>query len=88
MRNLSIKLLLPVVAFALASAGAVSTSDSNKVSETVSVQGWNRIAPFDCEPVRECNNISEVLCVDGSNNQMYGKPTASSDCTELLTHQP
>ncbi|UUW07292.1 DUF6520 family protein [Flavobacterium plurextorum] len=88
MKVLSIKLILPVAAFVLASAGAVSTSNSVSAIKTTDVQGWKRIAPSNCEPVRECNNISEAFCVDASNNQMYGKPTPASDCTELLTHQP
>lgn len=89
MKNLSFKLMLPVVAFALASAGAVSTSNSSKnAKSTTTVQGWNRISPFNCVAVQECNNISEVLCKDASGNQMYGKLSEFSDCTELLTHQP
>ncbi|WP_333696420.1 DUF6520 family protein [Flavobacterium sp.] len=89
MKNLSFQLLLPVAAFVLASAGAVSSSQMTQSSKaTTTVQGWNRISPFNCVPVRECNNISDVLCKDASGNQMYGKLSEFSDCTELLTHQP
>lgn len=88
MKNLSFKLLLPVAAFVLASAGAVSTSNSGKKADSTVVQGWNRITPFNCVEGVECNNIGETLCKDLANNQMYGKVSEFSDCTELLTHQP
>lgn len=87
MKILSFKPLLAVAAFVLASAGAVSTSNSGAKSDSTDVQGWKRIAPFNCEPVKECNNIGEVLCVDGTD-QLYAKPSPTSDCTELLTHRP
>lgn len=87
MKSLAIKMMFPVVAFVLASAGAVSTSDSTTKSEIASVQGFKRTAPFNCQPQKICNNIGTVLCVDGTD-QMYAKPSPASDCTEILTHKP
>ena len=80
------KALLPVAAFAMASAGAVSTSNSG--SKTLAeVDGWRRTSPVSCEFVRKCNNISMALCSSGGA-QLYGKPTPASYCTDILTHQP
>ncbi|WP_040473866.1 DUF6520 family protein [Flavobacterium frigoris] len=87
MKSLAIKMMFPVVAFVLASAGAVSTSDSTTNSESAGVQGFKRTAPFNCQPQKICNNIGTVLCVDGTD-QMYAKPSPTSDCTEILTHKP
>jgi len=88
MKNVSFKVWMPVAAFLLASAGAVGTGNSVKRDNSTTVQGWNRIAPFNCVEGVECNNISEAVCVDVANNQMYGKLSEFSDCTELLTHEP
>jgi len=88
MKNLSFKLLLPVAAFVLASAGAVSTSSSGKKADSTVAQGWNRIAPFNCVEGVECNNIGDAVCVDVANIPMYGKLSEFSDCTQLLTHEP
>lgn len=87
MKTLVIKSMLPVAAFMLASAGAISTSNSSNESAGTAVQGWKRTAPFTCEQKKICNNLGIVLCVDGVD-QMYAKPTPTSDCTELLTHRP
>lgn len=87
MKSLLVKSMLPVAAFILASAGAVSTNSSNTESRGTAVQGWKRIAPFNCQPKKICNNLGTVLCVDGTD-QMYGKATPASDCTELLNHRP
>lgn len=87
MKTLVIKTVLPVAAFVLASAGAVSTSNSSTESAGTAIQGWKRTAPFVCEQKKICNNLGSILCVDGVD-QMYAKPTPTSDCTELLTHRP
>lgn len=88
MKNVSLKVLMPVFAFFLASAGAISTTSSSGSTETAAVQGWKRISAFNCQQVKQCNNISEALCKDSDGSQMYGKLSQSSDCTQLLTHQP
>lgn len=87
MKSLAIKMMFPVVAFVLASAGAVSTNHSTTKSESAGVQGWKRTAPFNCQAQKICNNEGSILCVDGTD-QMYAKPSPTSDCTALLTHKP
>lgn len=87
MKSLAIKMMFPVVAFVLASAGAVSTNGSSTAATSAGVQGWKRTAPFNCQPQKICNNIGVVLCVDGAD-QMYAKPSPTADCTALLTHKP
>lgn len=88
MRTLLIKAMLPVAAFALASAGAVSTKHNDAPTDKlVTVQGWKRTAAFQCTAVKECNQIGSVLCFSGTD-QMYGKPNDLSDCTDILTHRP
>ena len=79
--------ILPVLAFVLASAGAVSTSDSNSSSTTLNTPGWKRISPIECEYVADCNNEGSVICMSGSD-QLFGKPTPASFCEDVLTHRP
>lgn len=87
MKTLLVKSFLPVAAFMLASAGAVSTSNSVTSSTTSAPQqGFKRIAPLNCQPVKMCNNVSDVLCTDGGQ-QLFGKATPTSDCTLILTHR-
>ncbi|SHG81562.1 hypothetical protein SAMN05444372_11065 [Flavobacterium micromati] len=87
MKSLAIKMMFPAVAFVLASAGAVSTNHSSSESANAAVQGFKRTAPFNCQPQKICNNVGSILCVDGTD-QMYAKPSSTSDCTALLTHKP
>lgn len=87
MKSLAIKMMFPVVAFVLASAGAVGTNESSTTTAMAGVQGFKRTAPFSCQPLKICNNIGNILCVDGTD-QMYAKPSPTSDCTALLTHKP
>lgn len=86
MKNVLLKAMLPVAAFVLASAGAVSTSKSD-TSASVSFQGWKQVSPVECELVRECNNIGTILCTSGGD-QMFAKLTPASYCDEVLTHRP
>jgi hypothetical protein len=88
MKTLLVKSFLPVAAFMLASAGAVSTSNSTTSStDSAAQQGFRRIAPFNCQPVKMCNNVSDVVCKDGGGQQLFGKSSPASDCTLILTHQ-
>jgi hypothetical protein len=87
MKSLVLKAMMPVAAFVLASAGAIGTNNVSTDSKGTAVQGWKRIAPFNCEAKKVCNNLSSVICVDGVD-QMYAKPTPTSDCEQLLTHRP
>lgn len=82
-----VKLIMPVAAFMLASAGAIGSATFDSDSAAVPVQGWKRIAPNVCSPTKVCNNESQALCYDGSN-QMFSKPTQTSDCTGILYHKP
>lgn len=52
--------MLPVAAFVLASAGAVSTSNTNSNS-SAEVDGWRRTSPVTCEFVRKCNNDGSII---------------------------
>lgn len=89
MKSLVVKVMMPVAAFILASAGAIGTNASKADSKSSStlVQGWKRISAFDCAPRRTCNNIENVICKDGIDN-MYARPTLDDDCSQLLTHKP
>ena len=78
---------MPVAAFVLASAGTLSNNAAETKSSLAPVQGWKRIAAFNCVQKRECNNLETIVCKDGIDN-MYSKPTSDSDCTQLLTHKP
>lgn len=86
MKNVFLKAMLPVAAFVLASAGAVSTSNTNSNS-SAEVDGWRRTSPVTCEFVRKCNNDGSIFCTSGGN-QMYEKLSPSAYCTDILTHQP
>lgn len=79
--------ILPVLAFVLALAGAVSTSDSNSSLATLNTPGWKRISPIECEYVADCNNQGTAICMSGSD-QLFGKPTPASFCEDVLTHRP
>lgn len=86
MKNVLLKAMLPVAAFVLASAGAVSTGKSNAKTST-EIDGWRRTSPVTCEFVRKCNDDGSILCTSGGN-QMYEKLTPSAYCTDVLTHKP
>ncbi len=87
MKILLVKSFLPFAAFMLASAGAVGTT-SSKTASTASAaqQGFVRLAPFNCLPIKMCNNVSDILCTDGGQ-QLFGKSSPTSDCTLILTHR-
>jgi hypothetical protein len=88
MKTLLVKSFLPVAAFMLASAGAVSTSTSGTTSRPATVQGFIRIAPFNCQFVKMCNNIGSITCEDNLQTPLLGKATPQSDCLVPLTHRP
>lgn len=79
--------MLPLAAFVLASAGAVSTKKAETPSgKLVVAQGWQRTGAFQCTFVRDCNQIGSVLCFSGST-QLYGKADNLADCIDPLTHR-
>ena len=81
-----VKMILPIAAFALASAGAVSTN-GNSSSKSGDVQGWKRLTPDEtnCTEPRMCNNIGTATCFNGAS-QVYGKIGLA--CTQTLNHRP
>ena len=85
MKNLFLKAMLPVAAFVLASAGAVSTSNITTKS-SIDIDGWRRVSPVQCEFVQKCNNMGSTFCTSGGN-RLYEKPTPASYCTGTLYHQ-
>ncbi|HMI08124.1 MAG TPA: DUF6520 family protein [Flavobacterium sp.] len=80
-----VKMILPVAAFALASAGAVTTGNSGTKTAGTAVQGWKRIAPDNhCEQSIMCNNLPGPVCTSGGV-QLYAK--VGLDCFQVLTHK-
>ena len=86
MKSLVVKVMMPVAAFLLASAGALSTKTSDAKTESGAVQGFKRIAAFQCTPVKLCDNSGVVACYSGTD-QMWGKTNELSDCINPLTHR-
>lgn len=85
MKNLSVKMIMPVVAFMLASAGAIGTSGVNDSKGTgAAIQGWQRIAPGQCTELRMCNNIGTTICTL-SGTQAFAK--VGNDCVQVLYHK-
>jgi hypothetical protein len=83
--NILRALVLPVAAFALASAGAVSTNTA-KVSKTnLSIQAYiHNPSVDDCEEVTvECSPGNGPACLSGSFTA-YGKASETSPCVERL----
>lgn len=81
MKATILKMILPVAAFVLASAGAVTTSNEKTAkTEGTVVQGWT----INCVQLRLCNNMPGPLCTQ-SGVQAYIKD--GSDCSEALFHK-
>lgn len=78
-----VKMILPVAAFALASAGAVVTDNHATESKSGFTQGWKRISPRNCAQPVMCNNQPSVICTTGGAN---AKAYLGLDCTEELFH--
>ncbi|EIA07299.1 DUF6520 family protein [Flavobacterium aquidurense] len=85
MKNL-VKVIMPVAAFMLASAGAVSTNGANSTKNaTVAIQGWNRVSPnAPCTELRMCNNVGSTICTL-SGVQAFEK--VGANCTKELYHK-
>lgn len=80
-----LKLLLPIGAFVLASAGAVKTSNSVDNSSSAAIEGWRRIGVNDCVSPVMCNNIPSQICKTGIYDAL-GK--VGLDCVQPLFHTP
>ncbi len=81
MKNFAVKMIMPVAAFMLASAGAVSTSSAVSKSTGAAVQGWQYTAPTQCTELRMCNNIGTTICTL-SGVQAFGK--VGNECQTVL----
>ncbi len=88
MKTLLVKSFLPVAAFMLASAGALSSTSAGTSSKSAPVQGFIRISPFNCQFVKMCNNVGSLTCEDNLSTPLLGKATPQSDCLIPLTHRP
>lgn len=75
---------MPVGAFLLASAGAVSTNEVS-TSKSVDIQGYNRNSPTEpCEEVRLCNNQGSTICTL-AGDQAFEQ--VGSNCAKELYHR-
>lgn len=87
----AIKLILPVIAFALASAGAVSNSGNAAIKKdgTVLINGWiQNPDPQHCSERKnlDCgNNTNNPVCMsfDATPKQVFLK-NAADQCTQPL----
>lgn len=88
MRLQIVKMLLPVAAFALASAGAVTTNSSNAVkAKTGLIQGYIHSPTLnDCKPSIQCKEAGGPVCQSGitTGPQVYGMTAAPNDCWVTL----
>ena len=85
MKTSLVKMILPVAAFVLASAGAVATKTAGSNSKVIDTNGWARLSEGSpCQYVRSCNNNSLMVCKQGSI-QVFAK-TGVDDCSSTLYH--
>lgn len=83
--NILRALVLPVAAFALASAGAVSTNTAKESKANLSILAYiHNPSEDDCEEVQvDCSPGSGPACLSGSFTA-YGKASETSPCVEQL----
>ncbi|RUT71535.1 hypothetical protein D0817_06570 [Flavobacterium cupreum] len=90
MRTIVKALVLPIAAFALASAGAVSTNVSKESkTDTVLISGYiHNPQPNSCQEVQvDCTPTNGATCMynNGSSNfQVYRKASAAAPCNLQL----
>lgn len=85
MKSSVVKMILPVGAFILASAGAISTNVSNTSKEGIETMGWARLTPEQpCTQVRTCDNNSLITCKQ-SGVQVYDISPVDN-CSTVLFH--
>lgn len=80
-----VKLMLPIGAFLLASAAAVTTTEVTSGTETAAIEGWRRVSMNNCIIPVSCNNIPSTICMSGAF-PAYGK--VGLDCIQPLYHTP
>lgn len=86
MKATVVKMILPAVAFALASAGAVSTNVlHSQKSPTALVQGYIH-STMPCEPSIQCSDSGSFVCQTNitSGPIVYAKDAAGVGCTNTL----
>lgn len=86
MKTTVVKMLMPVAAFMLASAGAVSTNASHSVkSSTALVPGFIHTSN-PCEPSIQCKDSGTFVCQTNitSGPQVYGKNASGQGCAVTL----
>jgi hypothetical protein len=85
MKNL-VKVIMPVGAFILASAGAVGTNAiSSKSSTAANTPGYARLDPEEpCQQIASCNNQGNIVC-SSFGDQAY--KLNAGDCVEVLYHK-
>lgn len=85
MKNL-VKLIMPVGAFILASAGAVSTNTiSSKGSSAANTPGYARLDPQEpCQQIASCNNLGINVCSSGGDQAFK---LNAGNCVEVLYHR-
>lgn len=90
MKTIVKTLVLPIAAFVLASAGAVSTNVSKESkADTVLITGYiHDPLPNSCKEVQvDCNVTSGPTCMYNngvSNFQVFRKPSAAAPCNLQL----
>jgi hypothetical protein len=86
MKTTIVKMLMPVAAFVLASAGAVSTNASHSLkSSTALVPGYIHSA-MPCQPSIQCSLSGGFVCQTNitSGPQVFGKDAAGPGCAVTL----
>ena len=78
-----VKVALPMLAFALASAGALTTGNHAAADKGGSIQGWKRISLNNCVNPVMCDNLSSNICTTGG---FPAQAKVGLDCTETLYH--
>lgn len=69
MKTSVLKMMLPVVAFTLASAGAIGTATTTEKAASASLEGYRPVADQDepCEFVKMCSDTGTTFCtIDGT----------------------
>lgn len=86
MKTTVVKMLMPVAAFVLASAGAVGTNASlSQKSSTALIPGYIHSAN-PCDPSIQCNNSGSFVCQTNitSGPQVFGKDAVGPGCAVTL----
>lgn len=88
MKTRILSLALPIAAFTLASAGAVSTKIADtKASESGAVPGWTRNGQNHCLTQVQCKETIGAFCTDGGGARAYAM-SAPNQCTIDLFKLP